>query len=155
MRLAAEMTVRRPLDVVWEFLASDPANLTKWDRGVRAVRVTSETPAGVGLTFDTLGFPRGRKGGGESGRMSYRVTEFVPRHHMTVALASSGGNARYFRRAAWRMQVEAAGGETTRVICVADFALRRRYLLLAPVLYAMRGAIQRDLGCLRRAVETG
>lgn len=155
MRLAAEMMVRRPLDVVWAFLASDPANLTKWDRGVRAVRVTSETPAGVGMTFDTLGFPRGRRSGEESGRMSYRVTEFVPRHHMTVALASSGGNARYFRQAAWRMQVEAAGGEATRVVCVADFAFRRRYFFLALVLYALRGAIRRDLGYLKVAVEAG
>ena len=155
MRLAAEMTVRRPLDAVWAFLASDPANLTTWDRGVRTVRVTSEKASGVGMTFDTLGFPRGRKGGEESGRMSYRVAEFVPRHHMTVALASAGGNARYFRRAAWRMQVEPAGGEGTRVICAADFTLRRRYFFLAPVLYALRGSLRRDLGYLKVAVEAG
>ncbi len=155
MRLAAEMMVRRPLDVVWAFLAGDPANLTKWDRGVRAVRVTSETASGVGMTFDTLGFPRGRKGGEESRRMSYRVAEFLPRHHMTVALASAEGNARYFRRATWRMQVEPAGGEATRVICVAEVALRRRYFFLGPVLYALRGAIRRDLGYLKVAVEAG
>jgi hypothetical protein len=39
--------------------------------------------------------------------------------------------------------------------CSADFVLRFRSLVLAPVFYAMRGAIQRDLRQLKTVLEAG
>jgi hypothetical protein len=37
--------------------------------------------------------------------------------------------------------------------CSVEFILRSAYLVLAPVLYAMKGAIRRDLKQLKQALE--
>lgn len=151
MHLESRVVISRTPEQVWSFLG-DISNLAKWDRGVAEVRQTSSGPMEVGSTFDTLAYPRKSKDRQERGRMSYRLIEVEPDHHFAVALIDSTGNARFFKKAQWRMMVEHAT-EGAQVSCSVDFALRFRYFILAPILYAMRRAILIDLGHLKRKLE--
>ncbi len=152
MRLECSIEIRRRAEDVWRFLA-DPCNLSKWDRGVAAVEVTHATvPPGVGFEFATMGYPGS---GPDAGRMAYRVIEAdsLQRDCSTV-LTSRTGNARFFRTAQWRHRVKDAP-EGSRVTFTAEFRLRLRYFLLAPVLYFMLGksGIRRDLVSLKNVLE--
>ena len=83
--------------------------------------------------------------------MTYRVAEVGP-NYSVVDLTSTTGNARFFRRASWRFDLEPVP-EGTLVTCTAEFAVRLRYFVVAPILFLMRRAIARDLGQLKRAIE--
>jgi hypothetical protein len=108
----------------------------------RSVEVTSWT-GGVGTTFDTFAK-------NDRGRMSYEVTEAEPTRRYP-AVTRSG----LFRLAQWQFDLEAADHGTS-VACVSDFALRFRYLLLAPVFALLVGrAIRRDLAQLELVVQAG
>ena len=149
LRLQTEVTVRRtPLDVA-TFLG-DVRNIPLWDRGVANVRAASEAKPGVGFAFETVGHP-GSAAGAEDGRMAYEVSS-VDANGSTVRLTSTTGNARYFRDAAWHFRLDPVP-VGTRITCIAEFTLRRRYLWLAPVFYLMRRAIREDLERLRRTLE--
>lgn len=149
--LEAHVLVRRPPDAVWAYLGN-VGNVAAWDRGVARTAVTSGLESAVGLEFDTFAHPRGNDKSGEWGKMSYRVTEADPTTGCTVQLTSSGGNARFFRSAEWRFRVEPAP-EGSTVFCAAHFALRRRYVILAPLFLSMKSAIRRDLEQLKRKLE--
>jgi hypothetical protein len=71
---------------------------------------------------------------------------------MRLQLTSSTGNARFFKAAQWKFRVEPAPGGTL-LTCCADFALRFRYIILAPILYAMKNAIRSDLENLKSVME--
>jgi hypothetical protein len=71
-----------------------------------------------------------------------------------VQLTSRDGNARFFKEAEWRFNVEPVA-EGARVICAAHFKLRFPYIVLAPVFYGMGGAIRADLENLKRVLEHG
>ena len=139
MKLCDEVRIDRPVDDVWAFLV-DVDNLPRWDRGV--ARVEWKTgDGGVGSTFDTLAH-------GERGRMSYELTEVESRHHYAVVTRSS-----FFRLAEWRFLLDDIDGDT-KVTCICEFSLRRRYLAMAAVLRLIGGrAIRRDLEQLRLEVE--
>src|SRR5262245_26791411 len=147
MRLQAEVIVRRAPDDVAAFLG-DVRNIPSWDRGGAAVRTASDAKPGVGFGFETLGHSGS---GDDNGRMAYEVTA-VGSEGSTVRLTSTTGNARYFKDAAWHFRLDPVP-EGTRVICVAEFTMRLRYLFLAPVLYLMRRAIRDDLERLRQSLE--
>jgi hypothetical protein len=83
--------------------------------------------------------------------MSYRIAEIGP-DHCTIQLTSSIGNARFFKRAEWHFHVVPAS-EGTVLTCAADFAFRLRYIILIPLFYALRSAIQGDLLNLKRVLE--
>src|SRR5262245_19903075 len=140
MRLQADVIVRRATDAVEAFLG-DVHNIPLWDRGVAGVRVPSDALPDVGFQFETLGHP-GSAAGAEGGRMAYAVTAVGP-EGSTVRLISTTGNARYFKNAAWHFRLDPVP-EGTRISCAVAFALRPRYLFLAPVLYLMRRAIRDD-----------
>jgi len=152
MRLESNIVIRRKAEEVWKFL-TQPSNLAKWDRGVATVEVPDSTvPAGVGFEFTTVGHAGT---GPDHGRMTYRVTEAdLVEKNYRVELTSRTGNARFFRAAHWHVRVEDAP-EGSRVMCSTEFQLRVRYLLLAPVLYFMKGAMHRDLVNLRSVLENG
>ncbi len=152
MKLESSIFVERAPEVVGRYLG-DVSNIAKWDRGVGDARVTSEGPMRVGAEFETVGLAGARDGAGKHGRMAYRVAE-AEGNRSVVELTSRDGNARFFRRATWEFRVEKAEGGSN-VICVADFEVRKRYWFMAPVLFFMKGAIQRDLVGLKRAVEEG
>jgi hypothetical protein len=90
--------------------------------------------------------------------MRYRIGETDPEAGCRVDLISQDGNARYFKSASWWFRVleqsetEFSGG--SRIECVVHFDLRLRYIWLAPVLFFMKGAIRRDLVCLKRVLES-
>ena len=149
MRLQADVIVRRAPDDVAGFLG-DVRNIPLWDRGVAGVRAPSDATPGVGYAFETLGH-QGSAAGSENGRMAYEVSAVGP-EGSTVRLTSTTGNARYFKDAVWHFRLDPVP-EGTRITCAAEFALRLRYLFLAPVLYLMRRAISDDLERLRRALE--
>ncbi|HUI76997.1 MAG TPA: SRPBCC family protein [Bryobacteraceae bacterium] len=151
MRLESSIEIRRSAEDVWRFLA-DPSNLTKWDRGVAAVEVSDATVTpGVGFEFATVGHPGS---GPDRGRMMYRVTEADPvERDCRAELTSLTGNGRFFRTAQWRHQVENAP-EGSRVTFTAEFRLRLRYFLLAPVLYFIgESAVRKDLVSLKNVLE--
>src|SRR5262245_11827359 len=149
MRLQADVIVRRTPEDVAAFLG-DVRNIPVWDRGVAGVRIPTDAQPGVGSAFETLGHP-GSAPGAEDGRMAYEVSA-AGAEGSTVRLTSTTGNARYFRDAAWHVRLDPVT-EGTRVTCVAEFTLRPRYFVLAPVFYLMRRAIRDDLERIRRAVE--
>lgn len=154
MHLESSILIDRSPERVWSFL-SDVDNIPRWDRGVAAVRHGASGVTGVGSEFDTVldADAADAADARRNGRMGYRIAEMdADRHECRVELTSRDGNARYFRRAAWTFRTaDAEGG--TRLTCAADFTLRPRWLVLAPVLYLMRGAIARDLRQLKAAVE--
>ena len=151
MLLESTVIIHRPPEVVSAYLG-DPSKVVEWDRGVSRTEVRSDENPGVGFEFDTLAHPRGKDARGEWGKMSYRIAAIDPDHGCTVQLTSTTGNARYFRTAEWRFRVEAVP-EGSQVFCAADFVVRRRYFLLAPILFFMKGAIQKDLESLKRKLE--
>ncbi len=149
MRLECAILIHRPPQDVWGFLA-EPSHLPRWDQGVAGIETPEPTtPAGVGFEFTTVGHAGSAP---DRGRMTYRIAETDPLKGCRVELTSSTGNARFFKNAQWHFRVYDAS-QGSRVVCSADFRLRLRYLLLAPILYAMKGAIRRDLVSLKRALE--
>lgn len=154
MNLEAKIMVRRTPLEVWSYLG-DVANVPKWDRGVKSVRCDNpEAVPGVGFEFSTLADAGGRDSSREYGKMSYRIAEADPVKGCKVQLTNSDGNARFFKQAEWRFKVDPAP-EGAWVTCVANFTLRARYMLLAPMFLMMRGAIYRDLQVLKGVLENG
>ena len=150
MQLSSRIIIERTPQQVWAFLG-DPANVSKWDRGVAAVEESASTSRGVGFEFDTIAHDRFSLP--EKGRMSYRISEVDPEAgRCVVELTSRTGNARFFKRAAWQFDVAGDDGGSI-LTCTATFKLRSRYLFLAPVLYLKRKAILLDITLLKRAVE--
>ncbi len=151
MQLAANILIERSPEQVWANLG-DPANVAKWDRGVAKVEETSTAPRGVGFEFDTIAHDRLHLP--DQGRMSYRISEVNPEAgRCVVELTSRTGNAQFFKTAAWRFEVQPAG-QGTLLTCTAEFALRLRYLFLAPLLYLKKDAILMDLTLLKSAIES-
>jgi carbon monoxide dehydrogenase subunit G len=151
MRLEEAVTIRRTPEEVWAYLG-DVSKVSEWDRGVAATRATSSSAPGVGFEFDTVAQPGVGGYGGERGKMSYRIAEADPTRGCTVQLTSRDGNARFFKEAEWRFNVEPVA-EGARVLCAAHFKLRFPYVVLAPVFYGMGGAIRSDLENLKRVLE--
>ena len=142
MHLESSMGVRQTVERVWAFFV-DPANLPKWDRSVATVIVPSPNNVGVGSTFDTLA-PSGM-------RMSYRVTEFVPKQRISIRLV----NSNMFKEALWTFKFEPIAG-AVRIICRVDLIPRLRYSFLIPVLLlTYKAAFRRDLTYLKQALEHG
>jgi uncharacterized protein YndB with AHSA1/START domain len=144
MRLESTIVIHRQPADVWAYL-SDPANIARWDRGVGRTEPRSTGAMGVGGEFDTLG--RGTPDQAERARMSYQIAA-ASDDSCTIDLTSRGGNARFFRSARWIFRV-VPDRDGSRLTCTVDFVLRRRYLIFAPLLFAMRSALGRDLRALR------
>lgn len=151
MRLDSTVVVHRSPEDVWVYLG-DHNNVPAWDRGVESTRANPNTGPGVGFEFDTFRVGDGIGSEAERGRMSYRVTQMDRATGSVIKLINSDGNARYFKEAEWRFQVHPVP-EGALIVCVVHFKLRFRYMLLAPILFAMRGAIHRDLLCLKDVLE--
>jgi uncharacterized protein YndB with AHSA1/START domain len=150
VQLSANIVIERSPEQVWAYLG-DPDNVAKWDRGVAAVE-TPRGPRGAGFEFDTIAHDRFQLR--DRGRMSYRISEVNPEAgRCVVELTSRTGNARFFKRAEWRFEVEPAG-RGAQLTCTAVFALRLRYLFLAPLMYFKRDAILMDLSLLKKAIES-
>jgi carbon monoxide dehydrogenase subunit G len=149
MKLEGAVTIRRTPEEVWAYLG-DVSKVSEWDRGVAATRPTSSVAPGIGFAFDTLA--HGKAGGQERGKMSYRISDADPARGCTVQLTSREGNARFFKEAEWKFNVEPVA-EGARVVCAAHFKLRFPYLVLAPVFYGMSRAIRSDLENLKRILE--
>ena len=152
MRLDSTVVVHRSPEEVWAYLG-DHKNVPAWDRGVESTRANPNTGPGVGFEFDTFRVSNGIGSEAQRGRMSYRVTQIDPEDGLIVKLTNSDGNARYFKDAEWRFQVHPVP-EGALIVCAVHFKLRFRYMLLAPILFTMRGAIGRDLLSLKKALET-
>ena len=155
MQLASDIVVNKGRDEVWSFL-SDPQNVTKWDRGVKAVEPRKATaPLGEGFEFTTVGHDGAAP---NHGRMRYRIGQMDPEAGCRVDLISHDGNARYFECASWSFSVvdqpETASNKRSRIECVVRFNLRLRYVWLVPILFFMKGAINRDLMALKRVLES-
>lgn len=155
MQLASDIVVNKGKDEVWSFLA-DPQNVTKWDRGVKTVELskTAVTPA-EGFEFTTVGHDGAAP---NHGRMRYRIGQTDPQAGCRVDLVSRDGNACYFESASWSFRVleqpETTSNKRSRIECVVRFKLRPRYAWLAPILFLMKGAINRDLMALKRVLES-
>lgn len=154
MKIGSDIVVNKGKDEVWTFLA-DPQNIVKWDRGVKAVEAREATALpGEGFEFTTVGHD---DAGPNHGRMRYRIAESDPEAGCRVDLVSRDGNARYFKSATWLFRVveqtETQSSKRSRIECVVRFNLRPRYVWIAPVLFFMKGAINRDLMALKRALE--
>src|SRR5215831_17356760 len=96
MHLQAAIVVARTNEQVWRFF-TEPSNLAKWDRSVAQVILTSSEPFGVGSTFDTIAPVPTSRSRNEGMRMSYRITEYVPRCQTHIRLT----NSRIFTFAEW------------------------------------------------------
>lgn len=151
MELEARIRIDRSPEQVWNYLG-DPANVANWDRGVaRVEEKAGSSSSGLGFEFDTLAHDGFKLS--DQGRMSYRVSEVnAEAGRCVVELTSRSGNARFFKTAAWRFEVKPAG-QGSLLICTAIFAMRLRYIFLAPILYLKRSAILLDLTLLKQAIE--
>jgi Polyketide cyclase / dehydrase and lipid transport len=151
MELRSNILIERSPERIWAFLG-DPANVAKWDLGVAEVEEKVFLPRGVGYEFDTiahdwLNLP-------DKGRMSYRISEVnEDAGRCVVELKSRTGNARFFKTAAWQFEVRPST-EGALLTCSAIFALRLRYIFLAPLFYFKRNAILMDLTLLKHVIES-
>jgi hypothetical protein len=151
VQLHSSILIHRTPEQVWSFLG-DPANVPKWDRGVAGVEENQSQPIGVGYEFKTVAHDRLNLS--DQGRMTYRIKESNPAAgRCIVELASTTGNARFFKTAEWRFDVRAAS-EGSALKCTAAFTLRWNYLFLGPMLYLGRKQIMIDLECLKQAIES-
>lgn len=155
MHIASYIVVNKGKDEVSSFLA-DPQNVTKWDRGVKAVEPLKATvPLGEGFEFTTVGHDAAAP---NHGRMCYRIGQTDPEAGCHVDVVSHDGNARYFKSASWWFRVvdqpETASNKRSRVECVVRFNLRLRYVWLAPILFVAKGALHRDLMALKHVLES-
>lgn len=154
MQLVSDIVVNKRKEEIWSFL-SDPENVAKWDRGVKAVE------RGIGpcrqgrFEFTTVGHEATAP---NHGRMSYRIGRIDPEAGCRVDLISRDGNARYFSSASWLFRVveqsDTGSNTRSRIECAVNFNLRLRYLWLAPILFFMKRAINRDLIGLKRVLES-
>ena len=151
MRLESSIFIERSTEEVGLFL-SEASNIPSWDRGVADVRQRSGAPLGAGSEFDTIAHDGPRDAQGNTGRMSYRIAE-TGNNYCRVQLISSDGNARFFKDASWTFRLRPAG-QGTLLECSVEFVLRLRYIVLAPMFLAMRGAITRDLKRLKVVMES-
>ena len=155
MQLHSSIRIHRTPEQVWSFLG-DPANVSKWDRGVADVEAPSK-PIGIGYEFNTVAHDRLKLP--DQGRMSYRIKESETNQsdpgagHCVVELTSRTGNARFFRTAEWRFDVRPIP-EGSDLTCTAVFTLRWPWLFLGPMLYLGRKQIMIDLECLKQAIES-
>jgi hypothetical protein len=148
MRLQAAIVVDRTNEEVWRFF-SDPDNLTRWDRSVAHVVVTSAEPFGVGSTFDTIA-PARQSSDKEGMRMSYRITEYAPSRREKILLIESP----MFAYAEWDIITDPVR-EGVRITCQLEFRLRLAYSFLLPILLlTYRAAFRRDLTFLKQAIES-
>lgn len=154
MQLASDIVVNKSKEEVWSFL-SEPQNIAKWDRGVKAVEShNAPLSSDAGLEFTTVGYGAAAP---DQGRMSYRIGQMDAEAGCRVDLVSRGGNARYFKSAYWLFRVEQSengSNKRSRIECSVHFDLHRRYLWLAPILFFMKGAINRDMIGLKRVLES-
>jgi uncharacterized protein YndB with AHSA1/START domain len=145
MRLRATIVVKTTPEKAWAFF-SDPHNLSRWDRSVARVAITSLPPYGPGTTFDTFG---PAKPGREGFRTSYEVRRIEEPHRADVRVTHSN----VFARAAWETFLDPDDG-AIRVTCIADFHLKPSYWPLAPILRTMGAAMMlRDLRHLKVELE--
>jgi len=151
MHLESSIVIERSPEDVGRFL-SEVSNIPSWDRGVADVRQRSAAPMGAGAEFDTIAHYGPKDAEGNAGRMSYRITE-TGEDYCKVQLTSSDGNARFFKDASWTFRLRPAE-QGTRLECSVDFVLRLRYIVLAPMFLAMRGAITKDLKRLKVVMES-
>src|SRR5262249_18450028 len=129
------------------------SNIPRWDRGVAGVRHGPSGVTGVGSEFETVADVGQPPDARRDGRMSYRIAEADPgRQQCRGERTGRDGNARAFKRTSWTCRAEGAQGGT-RLTCSADFVLRLRWAVLAPVLYLMRRAITNDLRRLKAVLE--
>lgn len=148
MHLQASIVVTQTNEQVWRFF-EQPSSLAKWDRSVAQVIPTSSEPFGVGSTFDTVAPVLNSRSRQEGMRMSYRITEYVPKRQMHIRLTHS----RMFKYAEWIMATEtiAAG---VRITCHLECSLNLRYSFFLPILLlTYREAFRRDLTYLKQAIE--
>ena len=154
MQLSSSIVINKAKEEVWKFLA-EPQNISKWDRGVRAVEAeqTGVLPS-QGFEFTTLGYDAAS----QRGRMTYRIGQTDPDAGCRVDLISRDGNARYFKSAYWLFRVAELPNDRassrSRVECLVHFDVRLPYIWMAPILFLMRSALQRDLVGLKRVLES-
>lgn len=153
MQFAGDIVVNKSKEEVWGFLA-EPQNIPKWDRGVKAIEPGKMPRSSEeGFEFTTVGYDAAAL---NQGRMSYRIGQTGLEAGCRVDLISHDGNARYFKSAYWlfRVQQSESGPKSSRIECSVHFDLRLRYVWLAPVLFFMKGALNRDLIGLKRTLES-
>jgi hypothetical protein len=144
MRLGSSIVIHRPLEAVWAYMG-DVSNIPKWDRGVADVAYEPTGMTGVGSEFETVADVNAPGDVSRNGRMSYRIEAIASeRNECTVELTSRDGNARFFKRASWTFRAVGTPSGTL-LTCSVHFVLRVQWLVLAPILYLLRGAITRDL----------
>jgi len=138
MHLQSDIVVPQNIEQVSEFFY-EPTSLAKWDRSV-ADMIPTSGPEAEQSTFDTIA-PSGMK-------MSYRVIEMEYGKNVKILLTES----KMFKEAIWQFLFDAVEGGT-KITCHVFFKLRLAYFFMAPVLYFTRGAILRDLGFFRVALD--
>lgn len=154
MQLSRSIVIDKAKEEVWKFLA-EPQNISKWDRGVRAVEAgqTGVLPT-QSFEFTTVVYDAAS----QHGRMTYRIGQTDPNAGCRVDLISCDGNARYFKSAYWLFRVaelpDDRATRRSRVECLVHFDMRLRYVWLALILFLMRSALQRDLIGLKRVLES-
>ena len=144
MRINVTFQVAQCPDDVWPF-SVDPTAQKKWDRSVADVEITSPQPFGLGSTFSTIGpARRGRPGI----ITSYRVTEFEPITHATVAVVDSPT----LRRAVWDFTFT-PDGHGTHIEWNIELVPQPQYFLFGLVLRLNRAQLVRDTRWFRQALD--
>ncbi len=105
MILTSSIVVERPPAEVWAFSATYPICPSGTAAIARAIETNASGARGVGTEFHT----ESPGNFADRGRMAYRVASVdEAAHRCTIDLTSSGGNARFFKRAQWIFEVTPA-----------------------------------------------
>ena len=137
------MLVDRPIEEVWAFV-SDVEKMDRWAKGVTEPRLTSEGEIDLGSVFTSKFTHRKR-----TFDVRYTVTVYDPPSRFGI---ESEGLLRY----SGVMELESADGATRVTNTVATGAEGAAGGLLSGLLrWGMRRQLSKELGNLKRVIETG
>lgn len=140
MHFSNQITIRRPVHEVFEFVA-DPENIPKWNYAIEETRKSSDGPVGVGTTYRQVRTIPSRS------EESLEVAELVPDERFAISggLGPLVGTLTY--------ELEDVDG-STKLTNTADLEARGLLKLAAPIAVGrIRDAVAQNLGILKGILE--
>ncbi len=142
LRVAHSIAIGRPREAVFEFV-TNPENVTRWKKGLVAVRRRTPGPSGVGTIDTHVGEILGWRS-----EVDHEITEYEPNRYMKFKTLDGPFPSR------GRFTFEDFNGGT-RVSVVSEGSARGIYRVLAPLMAWVAGRrLKRDFSDLKSLLES-
>jgi len=142
VKIEESVMINRPVEDVWKFIA-DLSNVTKWDRSVSELKLTSAGPIGVGATCDVTFQIMGKM------TLSERFIEYEPNRKFSFEFTSGPAKGSIVA-----FSMEAIEGKT-RFTSSGDLKYNGFYRLLGPFVTRMlKRSVVDSVGNVKRILES-